>query len=137
VAPTPTYAALTDSERQWIAAHVEYGRTLGLDAANALAISEFFDLSLLAVKSGEQSQEDANAVINVVAVLLGEHICATSTLRWAIVTDEFGTDLCLCSPETSWVFFPQSSVAKRWEETETEWVVPFLAWVQENVSEER
>jgi hypothetical protein len=58
-------------------------------------------------------------------------------LRWAIVTDEFGTDLCLCSPETSWAFFPQSSVAKRWEETETEWVVPFLAWVQENVSEER
>lgn len=135
--PAPTYAALTDSENQWIAAHVEYGRTLGLEAANPVSISEFFDSSVLAVQSGEQSREDANAVINVVAVLLGEHIRATSTLNWTIVTDEFGTDLCLSSPETSWVFFPQSSVAKRWEETQTGWVVPFLAWVQENVGEKR
>ena len=54
--------------------------------------------------------------------------------RWAIVADEFGTDLCVRSPETSWVFFPQSAVAKRWEARETGWVLPFVAWVKEQVS---
>lgn len=135
MADSPEYASLSEGENQWIAAHVAYGRNFGLDPSNVPAISNFFDSSLAGIKSGEQSAEDANAVINIVAVLLGEHICATSNLGWAIVSDEFGTDLCVRSLETSWVFFPQSSVTKRWEASETNWVVPFLAWVKEQVSE--
>jgi hypothetical protein len=82
----------------------------------------------------EQSPEDANAVINIVAAVLGEHICAPSDLRWAIITDELGSDLCVHDPATNWVFFPQSSVAKRWEAKELGWVLPFVAWVKQTVS---
>ena len=135
MAGTPEYSPLSGSERQWIDGHVEYARTLRLDPSDVRTIGEFFDSSLAAISSGEQSPEDANAVVNVVAVLLGEHLCQTANLVWAIVTDEFGTDLCVRSPETSWVFFPQSAVAKRWEAGEANWVTPFMAWVKQQVSE--
>lgn len=129
----PEYGPLTKSERDWLDAHVRYAEELGLTTNDVQSISDFFDSSLRAVHSGEQSTEDANAVVNIVGVLLGEHICATTSLDWAIVTDEFGTDLCVHDPETSWVFFPQSSAAKRWEAGETEWVQPFVAWVHGQV----
>ena len=131
---TPQYSALSDGEKKWIAAHLEYGRSIGLNPVDARAIGEFFDSSLRAIEHGEQSPEDANAVINIVAVLLGEHICTSSKLRWAIITDELGSDLCVHDPATSWVFFPQSSVAKRWEAKELGWVQPFVAWAKQSVS---
>lgn len=129
----PEYAPLTEAERNWLDAHLRYAGEIGLVPDDIPSISAFFDSSLHGVRSGEQSPEDANAVINIVGVLLGEHICATTSLNWAIVTDEFGTDLCVHDPETSWVFFPQSSAAKRWEAGETDWVQPFVAWVHGQV----
>ncbi|WP_193610220.1 DUF3806 domain-containing protein [Nocardioides lijunqiniae] len=130
----PDYTPLSDGEQQWIAGHVEYGRTLGIEVSDPRSISQFFDSSFRAIESGEQSPEDANAVVNIVAVLLGEHLCDASNLTWSIVTDEFGTDLCVRGPDTSKVFFPQSSVAKRWEAGETGWVLPFVSWVNEQVN---
>lgn len=130
---SPGYSPLTEGERSWLDAHVRYAEELGLAPTDVREISDFFDSSLRAVRSGEQAPEDANAVINIVGVLLGEYICSTTSLDWAIMTDEFGTDLCVHDPATSWVFFPQSSTAKRWEAGETDWVEPFVAWVRDQV----
>ena len=68
------------------------------------------DLAAPSKPSGEQSPQDANTVVNLVAVFLGEHLCSTEDLAWAILTDETGTDLCIRSSDASWVFFrnPQS-----------------------------
>lgn len=75
------YSVLSDGDKKWIAVHLEYGRSFGLNPVDARAIGEFFDSSLTAIEHGEQSPEDANAVVNIVAVLRGEHICASSNLR--------------------------------------------------------
>jgi hypothetical protein len=73
-------------------------------------------------------------VVNVVAVFLDEHICLAPELNWAIVNDELGTDLCVRSSNTSRAFFPQPSVAKRWEAREEGWVLPFAEWVKQRVA---
>ncbi|GAC1379833.1 MAG: hypothetical protein NVSMB48_04400 [Marmoricola sp.] len=132
---TPQFEPLSSSELDWIAAHVEHARNLGVDPSQEAAISAFFDSSLSAVTTGEASQEIANTVVNVVAALLGERLCQSAGLEWAIVSDEFGTDLCVRRPGTSLAFFPQSSVSKRWTERESGWVEPFCTWVRERVAE--
>lgn len=134
MAGKPTYAALSDAERDWIERHIAYAHSIGVDPGNEASISDFFDSTLDAVNSGRESPEVANTVVNVVGVLIGELICAQSSLGWAIVTDEHGTDLCLHDPAMSWTLFPQSSAAKRWEAKETGWVKPFCAWARESVS---
>jgi hypothetical protein len=130
----PPYSELSPSEREWLDAHVVRAREMGLDPGSQDSISEFFDTSLDAVVRGEQPPDIANNVVNIVAVLLGEHLCSSTGLRWAIMNDEQGADLCVFDPATSWTLFPQSSVAKRWESGETEWVEPFCRWVLENVT---
>ena len=127
----PQYAPLTDGEEQWVAAHARYGRDLGADPTDVASIEEFFDAQLAANAEGRLAPEDANAIINVIAVLLGEHLRMTANVDWAIVTDEFGTDLCVYRPENQWTFFPQSSVAKRWETKESGWIRSFAAWAAE------
>jgi len=134
MAKQATYSELSSSEREWLDAHIEAAREDGLGPQSQSAIGEFFDSSLDAVVRGEQPPETANNVVNLVAVLLGEHLCSTTDLRWAIMTDEQGADLCIHDPATSWTLFPQSSVAKRWESGETGWVEPFCQWALENAT---
>jgi hypothetical protein len=51
-------------------------------------------------------------------VLFGKHLAASLDLEWAIVTDEFGTDLALYGEPGAVTFFPANMIAKRLEEPE-------------------
>lgn len=88
MANSPEYAPLSAAEHEWIAAHVAHGRALGADPADASAIGELFDSSVATIADGRQPAADANTIVNVVAVLLGEHLRGTAGLDWAIITDE-------------------------------------------------
>lgn len=131
---TSRYDDLSPAEREWVDGHVEHACSLGVDPQHPESISSLYDEALLAVQRGDQSPEIGNSVVNLVGALIGEYVCRTSPMRWAILTDEFGTELCVYDPATSWTFFPQSSAAKRWEAQELGWVVPFCAWVHESVT---
>jgi hypothetical protein len=60
---------------------------------------------------------------------LSECLVRRSSLRWVVATDAFGRDLALHGGEHGYLFFPVSSVAKRWRDNETRFVVPFIDWV--------
>lgn len=132
----PEFSDLSQSERDWIDQQVLYSKELGVDPGSTDSVSDFFDSMLAAVARGAEPPESANIVVNLVGVLIGEQIVAQSRLRWEIVTDSHGTELCLHDPRSSWTLFPQSSVAKRWESKEVGWVKPFVLWaLQETTGE--
>lgn len=130
----PSYTPLSDGARQWITVHLEYGRTLGLETSDLTTAGEFFDTSLSAVERGEQSAKDADVVVNIAGVFLGEHLCETTDLTWAVSTDQYGTELCVRSEDGRWVFFPRAAAAKRWRARETGWMLPFATMVKGQVS---
>jgi hypothetical protein len=62
------------------------------------------------------SRPDSNAVVNSLGIAFGNHLAAALTLDWAIVTDEFGTDLAVFGEPGAVTFFPANMIAKRLDE---------------------
>ncbi|MFT3832565.1 MAG: DUF3806 domain-containing protein [Micropruina sp.] len=123
-----TYSELTAAEQAWLTELTTRGRAMGATPDDPRSIGGLFDGAVAAVESGSQPPEIGNDVVNLVAAVLGEHLRSAGGFEWRIVTDELGSDLCLHNPGTSYTLFPQSSVAKRWEQRERNWVVPFCDW---------
>ncbi len=123
-----TFSELTDAEQAWLTELTARGAGMDATPDDPGSIGELFDSAVAAVESGSQPPEIGNDVVNLVAAVLGEHLRSAGGFEWRIVTDDLGSDLCLHNPVTSYTLFPQSSVAKRWEQRERNWVVPFCDW---------
>lgn len=130
----PQYSALTDAERAWLMELTARAQSMGASSDSPESIGLLFDSALAAVEQGHQPPEIGNDVVTVVAAAMGEYLRAKCGLEWRIVTDELGSDLCLYDAVSSYTLFPMSSVAKRWESHEKEWVVAFCEWARVKVS---
>jgi len=135
--PTQTFSEISPAERAWIDEHLARAAEAGATVPDLASVSRLFDEAYEGVRSGAVPPEAANDVVNTVGVLVGEHLCRSAGMAWAIVVDEYGTDLCVRDPHSSTVLFPQSSAAKRWEAGELGWVEPFTAWARGHVAEAR
>jgi hypothetical protein len=49
---------------------------------------------------------------------LGQVFVAETPLKWVVFEDEFGRDLALQHPKTSWIVFPMTMISKRVEDGE-------------------
>ena len=118
---------LKDSDAEWVQGMLERATALArkhgdpptskqpslaaLDAMWAVAIATVTD------------EIGANAIINLVGVGVGQHLVAELGLEWAVVVDEYGTDLAVTGQPGNIVVTPTSFVAKRWDSKTPTFVV--------------
>ncbi|OFR88064.1 hypothetical protein HMPREF2863_01320 [Micrococcus sp. HMSC067E09] len=125
---TDAVAPLTDAEEQWVQDRLGFARQEGVDHLELDQVSAYADRQLAAVQAGELEPEVASVMLDVVAVLIGEHLGAAHGLQWVTVKDDDGTHLGLRDPFSSAVLFPQSTVGTHWNEGATGWVPEFVEW---------
>ena len=74
--------------------------------------------------SGVTDANQINSTINVIGITFGSFFIQKGPFQWAIVTDDFGTDLAVIAyPEgTKIMVFPANFIAKRWEKKERDFI---------------
>ena len=83
------------------------------------------------------SPDELGVLLEVAAVLLGEHLGARHGLAWVSVTDDDGTDLGLRDPLSDAVVFPLSEVGARWNADEAGWMPGYVDALGDQLQEVR
>lgn len=115
----PVARPLGEDEQQRIAAALETLAARGVDVDDLSSIGAAYDASC-AVQGG--GQVEPREACELIGIAIGEHLHRHSTLKWAIVTDTFGTDLGLAAARSETVVVPHNLVSARWMRRETGWV---------------
>jgi hypothetical protein len=76
-----------------------------------------------------ETREDPNPILNAVGVALGQHLVDVLGLRWAIVTDPYGTEVAVHGEPGEVLLFPPNLVGKRFANRTTGFIAPLLAQV--------
>lgn len=77
--------------------------------------------------AGLDDDANANELINLVGIAIGQHLADALALDWVAVIDEYGTDVGVHGEPGNVVICPTSLVAKRWEHRETPFVAETVA----------
>jgi hypothetical protein len=116
----PVARPLTEEEQQRIAAALDVLAERGVDVDDLSSIGAAYDASCAAQKAGDRGE--AHEACELIGIAIGEHLHRHSTLKWAIVTDTFGTDLGLAAARSETVVVPHNLVSARWMRRETGWI---------------
>lgn len=105
------------SELTWLAQMQETGRLLHehyVGPAKGLPDLEALDKTWVAWQSDRSTDRvDANTVVNALGLCFGQHLVDRLRFRWAVITDDYGTELgCIAQPGDITVF-PANLTAKR------------------------
>jgi hypothetical protein len=125
--------APNEAESEWVKKNVDVAKALvaahrgdDVDAAVAAALPNLADLdeAYAAWYEGWQAQppanrEDPNPYINAVGMAFGQRFVDELGFRWAVVTDEHGTEIAVHGDPHDFLVFPPNLVAKRFERGET------------------
>ena len=113
---------ITAAEEQWIAAQTaiatELVRAYTGDSEYPPSLRRLDATWLAWHADGNPSKTDPNTVVNALGTTLGAHLIPALGLHWAIVTDQYGTDLAVYGEQNNVTFFPVNMVAKRIAEAE-------------------
>lgn len=113
---------LRASEEQWVQAQVEIAVELARaytgDAEDPPSLERLDATWIAWHQDANPSKIDANTVVNALGICLGSHLIRSLGLHWAIVTDQYGTDLAVYGEENDVTFFPANMVGKRIAENE-------------------
>jgi hypothetical protein len=85
----------------------------------------------------EPERDDPNVYVNAVGVALGQALVDELGLEWAIVTDEYGTEIAVHGQPGDILVFPTNLVAKRLERNETDFIAPIFDQIAARVQELR
>ena len=117
---------LRQSERDWIANHVEAAPDFVAafsppDADTELTLAALDRAFAIWLAQGSRDQGEVNAIVNLVGVTFGSFLVREAGFEWVIATDEHGADLAvLALPGTADLLaYPANFVAKRWERGES------------------
>jgi hypothetical protein len=116
----PVARPLTADEQQRIASALDALAGRGVDVDDLSSIGAAYDASCAAQKGGDPGE--ARDACELIGIAIGEHLHRHSTLKWAIVTDTFGTDLGLAAARSETVVVPHNLVSARWMRRETGWI---------------
>ncbi len=116
----PFAKALTPEEQQRIDRALEQLAERGVDVDDLASIGAAYDSSCGG--GGAAGLGGAHDTCELIGIAIGEHLHRHSTLKWAIVTDTFGTDLGLAAARSETVVVPHNLVSARWMRRETGWV---------------
>ncbi|WP_248123945.1 DUF3806 domain-containing protein [Micrococcus lacusdianchii] len=118
----PQLSPLTEPEQQWVDVRRAYAEQEGVGHLDLDAVEAFYDGLVSRSEAEEVDPEELGALLDVVAVLLGEHLGARHGLQWVSVREEHGTDLGLRDPLSDAVVFPHAVVGAHWNEGTTGWM---------------
>jgi len=115
----PSAANLTRAEVAWLQRQRDAIPTLAAAVAATPAPADPVEAADTLIRAWhalpESCRPDANEIVNVAAVALGDALAAKLGLEWKIITDAFGTDLGLwwTNGRGNIVLAPTHSVAKK------------------------
>lgn len=120
----PVEAALGEAERTRIATALSELSEAGVDVDDLHSLGKGLDEAFAAWEALPESQRTGHEqVVERFALGIGEHLHRHTDLRWAVVTDAFGTDLAVSgSGRKEFVVVPTNLVAVRWLGRERGWV---------------
>jgi len=112
---------LRQQERGHIAKHLNALVAEGVDIEDLESLSQSLDAAY--AQWSTRRDHDHSQIVERYAVGIGEHLSRKTDLRWALVTDTFGTDLGLVEgPQATFMVVPGNLVGARWMRGETGWV---------------
>jgi hypothetical protein len=106
---------LAAADAEWVRATLARANELAGGALSLPALDAMW-------ADGLARGHDANDLINLVGVAIGQHLVDAVGLEWCAVVDEYGNDLGVHGGPADAVVCPTSLVAKRWESRETDWI---------------
>ena len=112
-------ASLTASETEWVGQQLTTATLLArayIGDSEDLPRLDQLDATWLAWQDDvSPTRPDANIVVNALGIAFGKHLATTLGLNWAIVTDDYGTDLAVFGQPNDVTFFPANMISKRLE----------------------
>lgn len=113
--PAETISAgpLGDPERARIAEGLAFLAAAGVDVDDLTALSNAFDDAV-------ERQDDT--MLRPLAVGVGEHLQRHAPMRWAVITDAFGSDLGVEGRRRDLHVVPDSLLSARWMRREKGWL---------------
>lgn len=116
----PLAKPLGEPEQQRIASALDALASRGVDVDDLASIGAAYDAAC--ADRDAAGQGEGREVCELIGIAIGEHLHRHSTLKWAIVTDPFGTDLGLAAARSEAVVVPHNLVSARWMRWETGWI---------------
>ena len=128
---------LTEPEQQWVDVRRAYAAQEGVDHLDLDQVDGWHGRLIARSRSEDVDPDELGVLLEVAAVLLGEHLGARHGLAWVSVTDDDGTDLGLRDPLSDAVVFPLSEVGARWNADEAGWMPGYVDALGEQLQEVR
>lgn len=102
----------------------------GVDTTSLHSIGAAYDTAVrdwaARVSAGEGAGSDHGPMVERFAVAIGDWLVGQTDLRWAAVTDVFGTALGLMSADDEFAVVPVNMVSGRWLNGQTGWIAGVL-----------
>jgi len=136
----PEMSPLTEPEREWVRVRRDFAAQEGVDHLDLDAVAAYYDavLARSQAEAEELDPEELAVLLDVVAVLLGEHLGARHGMQWVTVADEEGPALALRDTLSDAVVFPQPVVGQSWNHQATgEWMGEYVDWLGEQLQQIR
>lgn len=127
------------SERAWIAAHVAAARSLIDETIHPLKAGEPIDPDALdAIWAGWLDQpaievRDANGMINMIGLALGQTLVDRLGLKWKVVQDGQSTEIAVHGAVGDVLIFPTNLVAKRYVSRTRHFITEVVASIESEV----
>lgn len=120
---------LTAAEQEWVAVRRDFAAQEGTGHLDLDVVDAYHGRLLARSRSEDVDPDELGVLLDVVAVLLGEHLGARHGLAWVAVTEGDATDLGLRDPLSDAVVFPQSVVAQHWNDGDAHWIPGYVDWL--------
>lgn len=133
----PQMTPLTEAEQEWVRIRRDFAAQEGVDHLDLDTVDAYADRLLARSRAEDVDPQELEVLLEVVAVLLGEHLGARHGMAWMNVRDDHGSDLGLRDPLSDAVVFPQSVVAERWNAAEAGWLPGYVDWLSGRLQELR
>ena len=95
---------------------------------------ESLDLAYRAWFTLSKEKEDPNQTINAFGIAFGQYIVETLEMKWAVVTDENGTEMGVHGQPGDILMYPPNLVGKRFARRETDFFQPIYADLEKRVA---
>lgn len=132
----PEMQPLSEPEQEWVRVRREFAAQAGVDHLDLDAVAAYYDgvLARSHHEAEEMDPAELAVLLDVVAVLLGEHLGARHGMQWVTVSDEEGPALALRDTLSDAVVFPQPVVGQSWNEQRTgAWMGGYVDWLGEQL----
>jgi hypothetical protein len=135
---TPSAEPVTDIERQWIAGNIAVAQELlatlsPIERGNPLTPQVLDRLYSYWLVRQSQIELSPNDVINAIGLAFGQYLVDRHGLSWVVVTEHDPPEIAVHGQPGDLLLFPSNLVAKRFERSETYFLVSIANGVEDVV----